>query len=650
MTRTTRCLLVFGVLVPTQAWAIHVPDDVRTIQEAVDRASEWDTIFVDGSRYVTENPVTITKNIIIRPEKSAEGVDTGGDTGTVTSPSTVYYPNFLVIDASLRLSDGVIDTYGDMAGTNASGESFSGQAGVAILGSGELQVTDVSFYGGDGYAIYAVDATVWLTGGTISGFHTAHAVKAFSMVHDLYLTVSGTHFEDNRWNAIYVADYTSHYTYVLVDNATFVANSSYEYGGDVWLYHVDEATISNVTSSGSSAIEAGGSIGLTGTPASISSSSFTSSSAAYGGAIHVVGDGYQPYVQLTDVSFLNNVALGGGDDAAYGGDISVVNADMSLTRVDSTSSVAGYGGSIAALSSSVEVSGSTFIGGYAIAGGLYYGDGSLLGMMDTEVCETDGGLTLISSDAGTVYLNRAFFQSNAVETGPLVSVANADLYVYDNTLVNNTSEASFYGAYGGIAVVNTLFLASGTVTALAAVPFDAGYNLYSAAGDGDEYTTYGADVYADPVFDRSYVVGTCGSQAFLAPGSPGAGQGYADLDADIGAFPVAEGPDDTGIVETGVVDTDTAVDPHTGIVDDTAPAVDSDGDGTPDDVDCAPGDPAIYPGAYDDPLDDIDQDCDGDAADGLAHGGCGCDTPTPLGALVAVMSVLAVATRRRTAE
>jgi len=41
-----------------------------------------------------------------------------------------------------------------------------------------------------------------------------------------------------------------------------------------------------------------------------------------------------------------------------------------------------------------------------------------------------------------------------------------------------------------------------------------------------------------------------------------------------------------------------------------APVGDADFDGVPDDEDCAPDDPSIYPGAYDAPGDGIDADCD----------------------------------------
>lgn len=55
------------------------------------------------------------------------------------------------------------------------------------------------------------------------------------------------------------------------------------------------------------------------------------------------------------------------------------------------------------------------------------------------------------------------------------------------------------------------------------------------------------------------------------------------------------------------------------------PLSDLDGDGVPDDLDCAPGDATIFPGAEDIPADGIDQDCDG--ADEVAETGDTGGTP-----------------------
>jgi hypothetical protein len=56
------------------------------------------------------------------------------------------------------------------------------------------------------------------------------------------------------------------------------------------------------------------------------------------------------------------------------------------------------------------------------------------------------------------------------------------------------------------------------------------------------------------------------------------------------------------------------------------PPVDSDGDGTRDTLDCAPADPAIHPGAVEQPCDGVDDDCDPvgtpDAPDGDGDGVC----------------------------
>lgn len=90
------------------------------------------------------------------------------------------------------------------------------------------------------------------------------------------------------------------------------------------------------------------------------------------------------------------------------------------------------------------------------------------------------------------------------------------------------------------------------------------------------------------------------------------------------ALLVACPADDTG---GGKTSDDTAVD--------LGP--DSDGDGVPDSADCAPDDPFVYPGYYEIPYNDVDDDCDGvivndvdgDGHDGVGGGGDDCDDSNP---------------------
>jgi hypothetical protein len=69
----------------------------------------------------------------------------------------------------------------------------------------------------------------------------------------------------------------------------------------------------------------------------------------------------------------------------------------------------------------------------------------------------------------------------------------------------------------------------------------------------------------------------------------------------------------------------------------TPPLPDSDGDGYPDSVDCAPNDASIYPGATEIPYDGIDQNCSGadlcdvdlDGFDAIVCGGTDCNDNDP---------------------
>ena len=114
--------------------------------------------------------------------------------------------------------------------------------------------------------------------------------------------------------------------------------------------------------------------------------------------------------------------------------------------------------------------------------------------------------------------------------------------------------------------------------------------------------------------------------------------GGLGCDGDAPPGESAAGPDsgqeDTA-VDTAVADT--AADsgpPDSGDTADTA-LPDADGDGVPDDLDCAPSDAAVYPGAPE-WCDTVDQDCDGEP---LAEGVCGeAQTLTGQGVVISTYS------------
>jgi len=65
--------------------------------------------------------------------------------------------------------------------------------------------------------------------------------------------------------------------------------------------------------------------------------------------------------------------------------------------------------------------------------------------------------------------------------------------------------------------------------------------------------------------------------------------------------------------------------------------------------DCDDDEASVYPGASDNPLDEIDQDCDGTPAEMWAQGGCGCATPAPapVGGMFGLFAAALAFVRRR---
>ncbi len=626
---TVAAALAAGVLAPGSALASswHVPGDAETIADALELAAAWDTIYVDDARYQGEDPVTVDFDVQI------DSMD--GD--------PVDYPAFLVRDATLRLARGVV--YGDnfLSGESSSGAFGDEFAAVMVLG-GTFEATEVDVHGDLGFGVYAIDADLSLHDCEVSGTYYTPGVKLAAWLGDVALTVSGTTLTGNEAGAIYVLNLYPNLNYaaVTVSDGAFSYNYATEYGADLRLVGIDLVSIADTTFSAASAGAGGGSIYAYQTELSVEGGRFEDNWAPNAGSILAGTDTGTYGVTLTDVTFSGGLAT---DLEGAGGEVAVTGVDLVVDGVRASASSAVYGGFLYAAGGSVLVRESVFHEVFADAGGaIFLSEVSDARVEDTRICGGGAfyGGALVAWDSTTA-LARSVVQATETSGGTAVHVQGGAMSVVNDTFVENP------GPYGMIylldaraEVIDNIFAGAttGVLRMGTSVVDAAGYNLYWELDTVDAgYGTMGGDLYVDPRFDASFDPTVCG-EPFLAPGSPAIDAGDPSREdpdgtrADIGAYPaVGTEPGDTG--DTGP--------------DDTGPgdtAADADGDGVSDGEDCAPDDPAVYPGAWDDPLDEVDQDCDGDAATGAARGGCGCDAggSGPTSALV-LLALLAA--RRR---
>lgn len=584
----------------TTAW--HVPGEGGdTIAETLEVASPWDTLFVDAENYVTEGPVTISYDIGIQ---SLDGSD-------------VAYPAFVVVGATLRLDTGSVTTT-DLL--QSGGDLYAG----VFVYYGTFEGSDLTFSDGYGYGVYGVDATVQLDDSELSGFY-GPAVVMSAEASDAYLTVRNTDFADNSYGSVYFANFDRVANYAVAElvNVDFVGGSAPEYGGDIYAWSLDRLTLTGGSSTDATASYAGGSIFASDSNLTISDMAFDGASAGLGGAIYVGGTESNPSLTINGGTFTGGAAT---DKGGVGGQIATDNTLLVLDGTDSTGGVAAYGAFLFANGGTVEIREARVRSAESTIAGAIFLDGvSSATIAGTEVCGNAAAYgSAVYGYGSSASITTSLIHGNQAAYGAAVEIVDGRLDVFDDTFVAN---AGPYGAVavstGEISVVNDIFVASATGVSLDDVTVaEAGYNLYWDLEYPDSgYSTLGGDLALDPRFVETYTPGACGSEPWLAAGSPAvdAGDpGRLDEDggpSDIGAYD-GEG-EDTGVV--GPDDTGETGGPgETGVPD-------ADGDGTPDGDDCAPEDPDIHPDAYDDPLDDLDQDCDGDAASGLARGGCGCD-------------------------
>ncbi len=273
---------------------------------------------------------------------------------------------------------------------------------------------------------------------------------------------------------------------------------------------------------------------------------------------------------------------------------------------------------------------------------------------------------LLSVQGGNLSFIENVVHGSELDAGAYFALSGADgssagtVSVVDNTFYNSDASGIFSGTAASLTFTNNLVYGGNITHGLSPVPIDvqADHNLFfETTGDfykGLPLETGMADGAGDPMLDPSGILtDTCGAWPDLLAASPAINAGDTSIPArdgqsDIGARDFGGNYDggDTGTVDTGDTGDSGTVDTGDS-VDDSGTHDDDDGDGVVSADDCDDFDGARFPGAFDVPDDDIDQDCDGVAAVTSFGGGCGCDAGPGALAGHPLLLVLPLAIRRR---
>jgi len=293
MNRTAPITLLLCTVLTTAALAadLRVPQDVATIQGAIDLATDGDRILIAPGAYL-ERIAIAGKSIVVESTDGAAAtvIDGGGTIGHVVSISGAA-------DTVLR---GLTITGGrGEAGSNGAGPG----GGVAIAGASVLIedciVTDNTGIFGAGLSID--DATAEVRGTLFAG---NQALRGGAIdVAEGSLDVAGCVFDGNRATNDGGAIASLWQTSLTVADSEFTANASGQFGGAVYtnLATVDLARLS-FADNGEGSLQddgvswsistiGGGAVYTTDTSGRIEASRFLRNVAAFGSGIYVAGGG-----------------------------------------------------------------------------------------------------------------------------------------------------------------------------------------------------------------------------------------------------------------------------------------------------------------------------------------------------------------------
>lgn len=418
-----------------------------------------------------------------------------GDETTVTIPATIQIDKNLTIDAqgkTISVAEPGVSNYRIFKiGLYAPAED-------AELVS--LTLKNCTLYGGDGTALIDDETSMASWSATIlvgkNGSFTGENLL-FDKARNGYspgimacgdITLTNCTFQNLSATKVGGAVYTNSGVTGRFTDCTFTDNTSTTHGGAVGCSgsknYFTGCTFTGNTGSGSSAD--GGAIFLqnVGASAEIDNCTFMSNRAGhYGGAVVQKNNVTDGVLKITNSTFNNNTANGGGALLTWMGDVTVENCSFENNRSTKTSGGAWY----ASLKTSVT---------YHISG-CYFGE---------NVSAAHGGAILSTSDAATI-TNCTFYKNEITGAsnggGALAFQGNAN--IYNCTLVGNKSVHETYGT--------GIHLSSGAVVNV--------YNTIVVGSEGgpDIYThnnctlagshnIYGTELEGEPVTVDGFVDNT----------------------------------------------------------------------------------------------------------------------------------------------
>ena len=418
-----------------------------------------------------------------------------GDETTVTIPATIQIDKNLTIDAqgkTISVAEPGVSNYRIFKiGLYEPAED-------AELVS--LTLKNCTLYGGDGTSLVDTETTLasWSAtifvgkNGKLTGenllFDKAKNGYAPGIMACGDITLTDCTFQNLSATIVGGAVYTNSGVTARFTDCTFTDNTSTTHGGAVGCSgsknYFTGCTFTGNTGSGSSAD--GGAIFLqnVGASAEIDNCTFMSNRAGhYGGAVVQKNNVTDGVLKITNSTFNNNTANGGGALLTWMGDVTVENCSFEGNSSTGTSGGAWY----ASLKTSVT---------YHISG-CYFGE---------NVSAAHGGAILSTSDAATI-TNCTFYKNEITGAsnggGALAFQGNAN--IYNCTLVGNKSVHETYGT--------GIHLSSGAVVNV--------YNTIVVGSEGgpDIYThnnctlagshnIYGTELEGEPVTVDGFVENT----------------------------------------------------------------------------------------------------------------------------------------------